>query len=110
MTLNTSQVGKIAAATVLGVAAAPVHVVEAVGTLRFGPGGIVAGSWAVTFMAFHGGAVIAGSGCAILQFTGADELDMFATTAGCTVGGATAIVLVAGEEERRDGSDVGGHE
>lgn len=72
----------------------PVVIPLAVGAAGFGAGGIVAGSWAASFMATYGGAVGVGSACATLQSVGVVGLGVGGNIIAAAVGGATAGVAV----------------
>lgn len=94
------------AVAVVGAVALPLAIPAAVGALGFGSGGIVAGSWAASFMASYGGAVSAGSACAVLQSIGAAGLagTGIATAAaggaaaGAATGGVIAVVATSGSK------------
>lgn len=95
------------AVAVVGAVALPLAIPAAVGALGFGSGGIIAGSWAASFMASYGGAVTAGSACAVLQSIGAAGLagTGIATAvaggaaAGAATGGAIAAVATSGASD-----------
>lgn len=74
---------------------APLAVTGIVGALGFQAGGIVAGSAAAGIMASSGGAVAAGSICAVLQSVGAVGLGVGGTIATSAVGVAGAGGILA---------------
>ncbi|KAL3680709.1 hypothetical protein R1sor_023665 [Riccia sorocarpa] len=71
--------------------AAPVVVPAVVTSLGFTGAGIAVGSWGASFMASYGGAVAAGSACAVMQSIGA-----VGTFAGSTMVAATGGAIAAG--------------
>ncbi|KAL3687016.1 hypothetical protein R1sor_013325 [Riccia sorocarpa] len=81
----------VVVATGITLLAAPVVVPAVVTGLGFTSGGIAAGSWAASFMASYGGAVGAGSACAVMQSIGA-----VGTFAGSTIAAAVGGALTAG--------------
>ena len=70
-------------------AVAPFAVPAALGVVGFTSVGIAAGSYAASFMATYGGAVAAGSACAVAQSVGAAGIGTAATAASA----ATATVI-----------------
>ncbi|KAL2628931.1 hypothetical protein R1flu_013617 [Riccia fluitans] len=77
--------------TGVALVATPVAVPAVVASLGFGSAGIAVGSWAASFMVSYGGAVAAGSACAIIQSIGA-----LGTFAGATAVAAAGAVLTTG--------------
>ncbi|GJJ74200.1 hypothetical protein EMPS_06558 [Entomortierella parvispora] len=86
---------KYIAAGVAGAVAAPILVTGVVSMAGFSSPGIVSGSLGSGYMASYGGAVAAGSSCAILQSIGAAGLGTAGTLMVSVVGGAAAVGGVA---------------
>ncbi|KAF9905192.1 hypothetical protein BX616_001073, partial [Lobosporangium transversale] len=80
----------IVVTAVAGVLIAPILFKITVASLGFSPNGIVAGTPAAGMMSFWGGAVTAGSICAVLQSIGAGGLGVTGTAISGVAGGALA--------------------
>ncbi|KAF9163800.1 hypothetical protein DFQ26_002133 [Actinomortierella ambigua] len=89
---NTTAIPDTVKGAVAGVAAVQV-VVVGVGLLGFGPGGIVAGSAAASFMSTYGGAVTVGSLCATAQSIGAAGASTVAYGVAGGIGGLASAVV-----------------
>ncbi|KAI8905382.1 hypothetical protein DFJ77DRAFT_479296 [Powellomyces hirtus] len=83
-------VATVAGCTVAGAVALPWAIPAVVTALGFGLGGIGPGTLATSIMASYGGAVTAGSACAVMQSIGAAGLSAGVTAAAAGAGGATA--------------------
>jgi hypothetical protein len=100
---------KFVIAATAGILLSPLIVTSVVALLGFGAGGIIAGTPAAAIMAAYGGAVSAGSICAVLQSIGAAGLSSLAAAitsivGGVAAGGAATVALIAnqGEEEEEE--------
>ncbi|KAF8948200.1 hypothetical protein BGZ47_006000 [Haplosporangium gracile] len=90
------QVITAGASIVAGAALSVVTILYTVGTADFTTGGVVARSWAASFMATYGGSVAVGSACATLQSIGVVGLGAAGNVDSATVGGVAAGVVVVG--------------
>ncbi|KAG0000492.1 hypothetical protein BGZ65_004318 [Modicella reniformis] len=79
-----------------GAVAAPIAITGIIALVGFGAAGVAVGTPAAALMASYGGAVGAGSACAVLQSIGAAGLGTAGTAAAGTIGGAIsgAIALL----------------
>ncbi|CEP03130.1 hypothetical protein PBRA_009348 [Plasmodiophora brassicae] len=83
-------------------AAGPAIAAACIAAAGFGQGGIVAGSAAAGFMSSYGGAVSAGSLCAVLQSAGAVGLSAGLSSASAAVAASVGLVVVVAAKHCRN--------